>query len=276
MPYSPLLPVHISSGVLGILSGAAAMSFRKGGSRHALAGKVFVVAMPILGSSAVYLALMKHQMSNLLGGTFAFYLVATAWATARRRDGETSIFDWVALLVPLLVGIALWISGLEVVHGHARPANGVPVAMYFFMGSVMLLVAAGDIRMLQRGGVFGAKRIVRHLWRMCFGLFIATGSFFLGQQQVFPAWLRGSSVLFVPALLPLVLLIFWIFRVWFSSAYRKKPRPRQEVLNVENAFDNPLFSGGTTLREGAPGRTLLGGHDFSRAEMTQDNRGFSR
>jgi len=94
--------------------------------------------------------------------------------------------------------------------------------MYFFMGSVMLLAAAGDVRMLVRGGVFGAKRIVRHLWRMCFGLFIATGSFFLGQQQVFPRWLRGSPVLSIPALLPLALLIFWLFRVWFTSAYRKK------------------------------------------------------
>src|SRR5258708_7416248 len=54
----------------------------------------------------------------------------------------------------------------------------VPVAMTFFMGSVMLLAAAGDIRMLVRGGVLGAKRIARHLWRMCFGLFIAAGSFF--------------------------------------------------------------------------------------------------
>jgi amino acid permease len=95
--------------------------------------------------------------------------------------------------------------------------------MQFFMGSVMLLAAAGDIRMLVRGGVFGAKRIVRHLWRMCFGLFVATGSFFLGQQQVFAAWLRKTNVLFVPALLSLVLLIFWLFRVWFTSTYRKKP-----------------------------------------------------
>ena len=70
--------------------------------------------------------------------------------------------------------------------------------MHFFLGSVMLLAAAGDIRMLVGGGVFGAKRIVRHLWRMSFGFFIATGSFFLGQQQVFPAWLRGSSVLLYP------------------------------------------------------------------------------
>jgi hypothetical protein len=55
--------------------------------------------------------------------------------------------------------------------------------MTFFMGSVMLLAGAGDVRMLVRGGVFGAKRIARHLWRMCFGLFIAAGSFFLGPSN---------------------------------------------------------------------------------------------
>jgi hypothetical protein len=73
-----------------------------------------------------------------------------------------------------------------------------------------------------RGGVYGAPRIVRHLWRMCFGLFIATGSLFLGQQQVFPAFLRKTNVLFVPALLPLLSLIFWLFRVRFTNAYKKQ------------------------------------------------------
>jgi hypothetical protein len=223
MLFSPLLPVHISAGVVGILSGTAAMSFRKGSPRHALAGKIFVIAMMTMSSSAVYLAFMKHQMGNVLGGTFAFYLVTTAWLTAKRGDGGTSLFDWGTLLIPLLVGIGLWISGLQVVYGRVKSTDGVPVGMHFFMGSVMLLAAAGDIRMLMRGGVFGAKRIVRHLWRMCFGLFVATGSFFLGQQQVFPARLRGSPALFVPALLPLALLIFWLFRVWFTSTYRKKP-----------------------------------------------------
>jgi hypothetical protein len=169
---------------------------------------------------------MKHQLGNVLGGTFTFYLVTTAWVTARRGDGETSIFDWVALLIPLALGIGLWISGLELVHSHTWSKDGVPTGMRFFMGSVMLLAAAGDIRMLVRGGVFGAKRIVRHLWRMCFGFFIATGSFFLGQQQVFPAWLRGSSLLFLPALLPLILLIFWLFRVRFTNAYQRKSMPR--------------------------------------------------
>jgi uncharacterized membrane protein len=223
MHYSPLLPVHIIAGIVGILSGTAALSFRKDGPRHALAGKVFVAAMLTMASSAIYLAIMKNQTSNVLGGTFTFYLIATAWATARRGEGQTGIFDWAALLIPSVVGIGLLTLGLRVVFGQATSAKGVPLAMYFFMGSVMLLSAAGDLRMLLRGGVFGNKRIVRHLWRMCFGLFVATGSFFLGQQQVFPVSMHGSPALFIPALLPLALMSFWLLRVWFSSSYRKKP-----------------------------------------------------
>jgi hypothetical protein len=37
--------------------------------------------------------------------------------------------------------------------------------------------------MLLRGGVVGTQRVARHLWRMCFGLFIAAGSFFLGPSN---------------------------------------------------------------------------------------------
>jgi len=221
MSFSPLLLVHVSAGIVGILSGAAALSFRKGSPRHAQAGKGFVVSMLIMAASAVYLAFRKQQMGNVLGGTFAFYLIVTAWATARRKDGETRIFDWGALLVPLVAGIGLWISGLQAVRSHTDSNDGVPLGMHFFLGSVLLLAAVGDVRMLLRGGVFGAQRIVRHLWRMCFGLFIASGSFFLGQQQVFPVFIRKTNVLFVPALLPLLLLIFWLLRLRFTNAYKR-------------------------------------------------------
>ena len=222
-----LLPLHVSAGIVGILSGTAAMSFRKGSPRHALAGKIFVISMLTMGASAVYLAALKHQNNNVGGGVLTFYLVATAWVTAKRRDGETSIFDWVALLIPLWAGIGGWINGLEAVHSPTGSKYGVPAGMHFFLGSVMLLAAAGDVRMLLRGGVFGAQRIVRHLWRMCFGLFIATGSFFLGQgSKVFPAFILKTNILFIPAILPLILLIFWLFRVRFTDAYKRKSMPR--------------------------------------------------
>jgi uncharacterized membrane protein len=214
----PILVLHICAGILGLLSGTAALSFRKGSRWHRVAGNIFFVSMVGMSTAGAYLAFMKHQMNNVFGGVLAFYLVTTAWATGRRRDGETSIFDWGALLVALAVGAIILTYGFEVANSPTGPKDGIPSGMYFFLGSVALLSAAGDVRMLVRGGVFGVHRIARHLWRMCFSLFIATGSFFLGQQQVFPHWLRKTNVLFLPAILPLILLIFWLFRVRFTNA----------------------------------------------------------
>jgi uncharacterized membrane protein len=222
---TPLLALHIAAGVMGLLSGTAAMVFRKGSRRHGLAGDVFVVSMLTMAACAVWLAILKHQPGNVVGGVFTFYLVATAWMTARRRDGSTSLFDWAALMIPLLGGTILWISGVELARSHVTATDGVPVGIRFFMGSVMLLAAAGDLRMMVVGAVTGGRRIVRHLWRMCFGLFIATGSFFLGQQQVFPVFVRGSNVLFVLAILPLVLMIFWLIRVRFKNGIGGKAGP---------------------------------------------------
>jgi len=239
MSYSPILIVHICAGSLGLLSGTAAMSFRKGSPRHVLAGRVFVASMLTMGVFAVYLAITRHQPNNIGGGILTVYLIGTAWLTARRRDGETSRFDWVVLLIPLALGILTWLNGINVVRSGESSQDGVPVGMTFFMGSVMLLAAAGDVRMLVRGGVFGAKRIARHLWRMCFGLFIAAGSFFMGPsnrplrllsavrlgQHLSPA-LFSTGVYLVLTVLPLILLIFWLVRVRFTNAYNGKPMPR--------------------------------------------------
>jgi uncharacterized membrane protein len=235
----PLLPLHIAGGVVGMLSGAAAMTFRKGSPRHVLAGRVFVVSMLIMAIGAVYLAVVKHQPNNIGGGILTFYLIATAWLTARRRDGQTSRFDWVVLLIPLTLGILTWSNGLRVVRSGAGSQDGVPVGMIFFIGSIMLLAAAGDLRMLVRRGVLGAKRIRRHLWRMCFGLFIAAGSFFLGPQnrplrllssvglgRHLPAALFSTSLYLLLTVLPLVLLVFWMLRLCFPNPYQQKAATR--------------------------------------------------
>lgn len=226
MSFSPVLVFHISAGSLGLLSGTAAMSFRKGSDWHRVAGNLFVIAMLCLSASGAYLGFMKHQTLNGLQGVITFYLVATAWWTARRRDGETGIFDWGALIVPLAVGVGLAFYGLEAANSQAGSKGGYPAAAYFIFGSVALLFAAGDVRMLVRGGVSGSQRIARHLFRMCYALFTATASFFLGQPQVFPAALRKTNLLFIPAFLPLLLLIFWLFRVRFANAYKGKLMPR--------------------------------------------------
>jgi hypothetical protein len=233
MPYSPILIVHIFAGTVGLLSGTAAISFRKGSPRHALAGKIFVASMLTMAVLAVYLAIVRHQSSNIGGGILTFYLIGTGWLTARRRDRETSRFDWIVLLIPLTLGTLTWMNGIKIVSSGASSQDGVPVGMTFFMGSVMLLAGAGDIRMLLGGGVAGTKRIARHLWRMCFGLFIAAGSFFFGPsnrplrllstvgigQHLSPA-LFSTPLYLILTVLPLLLLIFWLFRVRFANAYQ--------------------------------------------------------
>ena len=235
---SPILAVHVGGGTLGLVSGAAAMSFRKGSARHALAGKIFVLSMFTMAAGAVYLAILKHETGNISGGIFTFYLIWTAWLTARRKDRETSKFDWAALLIPLALGVLTWISSFEKMRSPASPVDGVLSGMGLFMGTVMLLAAAGDVRMLVRRGILGTRRIVRHLWRMCFGLFIATGSFFLGpanrplrllrqvglRQQLFRTLLREEVLLFL-AVLPLLLLIVWVVRIRLANALKKMPLP---------------------------------------------------
>jgi hypothetical protein len=238
MLYLPILVLHVCAGTVGLLSGTAAMFFRKGSPRHVQAGTVFVASMLIMGIGAVYLGIVKNQPSNIGGGIITFYLIGTGWLTARRREGETSRMDRVALLVPLTVGTLTWVNGIGVLRSGATSQNGVPVGMSFFMGSICLLAAVGDVRMLLRGGVFGVKRIARHLWRMCFGLFIAAGSFFMGPSnrplrllsavgigQHLPSVLFSTGLYFFLPMLPLVLLIFWLARVRFTNAFKGKPMP---------------------------------------------------
>ncbi len=48
---------------------------------------------------------------------------------------------------------------------------------------------------------------------MSFSLFIASGSFFLGQARVIPKPLRIYPLLEALALLPLAAMVYWLWRV---------------------------------------------------------------
>jgi hypothetical protein len=219
---SPLLLLHIVAGTLGMLSGFVAVFLLKGSRRHGLAGNVFVVAMLILSASGAYMAFMKSQPGNVLGGTLTFYLVATAWFAARRQAVETGILDWGALLIVFAVAGFNLTYGVEAAISADGLKYGYPAGPYFFLGSVAVLATVGDVRMLLRGGISGTQRIARHLWRMCFALFIAAASIFLARQQIFPDVMRKTGALFFLSFLPLLLMIFWMVRVRFTNAFRKK------------------------------------------------------
>jgi len=238
---SPLLLLHIIAGTSGMLSGFVAVFLLKGSRRHGLAGRVFVLAMLILSASGVYMAVMKSQPGNILGGALTFYLVATAWMTVLRGDGEQpGIFDWAALLIVLAVGACQLTFGLEAAISTTGLKYDYPPWPYFFMGSVALLAIVGDIRMLVRRGISGTQRIARHLWRMCFALFIAASSIFLARQQIFPALMRKTGALVFLSFLPLLVMIFWLIRVRFKNAIKVTMPP--EPGHPPQALGSPALS----------------------------------
>jgi hypothetical protein len=238
-----ILILHISAASVGLLSGAAALLLRNGGRLHRMAGNVFFVSMLTMSGIGACVApfLPQPQWGSVVGGVFTFYLVATSWVTVRRNDGSVGLFEIGALLAASSVAIAGVTFGLQAVNNPAGLFAGVPPPPFFVFAAVAALAAALDLRMIVRGGVFGAQRIVRHLWRMCVALLITAVSFFLGQQQVLPAFLRGSPLLFVPEIAVLGVLIFWLVRVrftnWFKpdAAYRKALAKRARDPNQAQA-----------------------------------------
>lgn len=218
----PILIIHITGGTLGMLSGFLAVFLRKGSRPHALAGRVFVASMLTSAVCGSYLAWMLHQADNVAGGILTFYLVATAWLTARRRDAQTGILDWAAFLIVLAVAVVTVTLGLEAAKSPTGMKYGSSAGSYFFLSSIALLAAVGDVRMLVRGSISGTPRLARHLWRMCFALFIAAASIFLARQQLFPAFMHKTGMLFALSFLPLALLIFWMIRVRLTHASKQK------------------------------------------------------
>ena len=212
-----ILWAHIAAGLIAVIAGFTAVTARKGGRLHGQAGTLFFGSMLTLGISAAILEPFRSpEPGSPIGPLLVCYFVITSWVTARRRDGKAGKFEIIACAVALGAAAAIAWSGFA---GEATtPAGRGPV---FAFAVVCLLAGLGDLNVVLRKRLAPAQRISRHLWRMCFAFFVATGSFFLGQQDVLPAAVRGSPILFVLAFAPLALMAFWLVRLRFAKALTK-------------------------------------------------------
>ena len=217
-----LLPIHIIAGSIAIIAGFISVFAVKGLKLHRKSGIIFVYSMLVLSLTGAVIAVMKSQPPSVIGGSLAFYMVTTALLTVRPRDQRSRWIDAGAFVVGVVVAVAAIKIGFDALNSPTGSMSGALYGMMFLFGTVALLAALGDIRMMRAGGLQGAQRIARHLWRMCFSLFIASGSFFLGQAKVIPKPIRILPLLAIPALLPLVLLLYWLVRVRFTKWYRRR------------------------------------------------------
>ncbi len=228
-----VMAIHIAAGLLAIPAGASAVAARKGGRLHAGAGTLFFGSMLVLGVTAAILEPFRTPTpGSPVGGIMVCYFVLTSWVAARRRDGTTGKFEIAACAAALAMAALMAWNGMT---GATTPAGSGPL---FALAGICLFCGLLDLNAILRRKLTAAQRIRRHLWRMCLAFFIATGSFFLGQQDILPAAVRGSPVLFVLAFAPLAVMLFWLVRTRFVKAlarlsFRLPPSPSLPRLEME-------------------------------------------
>jgi uncharacterized membrane protein len=224
-----LLPLHILSGGLALLFGYVALYAAKGATLHRKSGMLFVYAMVTLSlSGALMEALNKSVTSvNVVAGLLTFYFVTTALLTVRPRLQASSSIDRVGVLLALTVSVLAFIAGIDLA-GRGRPE----AAPSFIFGVVGVLAAAGDIRVIRAGGIQGPRRIKRHLWRMCFAMWVAAASFFWGPPGRVPKLIYYPALLPIPVLTPVAVMLYWLWRI-----RRKGPPPSVEA---RERFEMPL------------------------------------
>jgi uncharacterized membrane protein len=209
-----MLFIHILAGIVALATGAVALLAVKGGGLHRRSGRLFVYAMVTmaLGGAVIALAQGAAPAINVPAGLTTVYLVVTALTAVRQRSSSSRALDRVAMIFGFVVGLASIVAGIVTLATASGAAKGMAYPLFMF-GVVGLGAARADRKMLEGNGLRGAPRLRRHLWRMCAALFIASGSFFLGQAQVFPAPVRNSGLLPVPVLAVLAAMAYWLWRV---------------------------------------------------------------
>jgi uncharacterized membrane protein len=229
-----LLPIHIAAGGLAIVLGAVALVVKKGGAIHRKSGRLFVYAMLVMGTTASILGLLKKGPTdgNVFAAFMVGYFVGTALTTVRPVARWTLGFNVVALAVALGLAVIDVLGGVRAWNSPGGFFNGAPFAMHFFLAAVMALAATGDLHVMRFGMPRGGPRLARHLWRMCFALFIAAGSFFSIRARVakvLPAAFTTAPMRALPILLLFSAMFYWLWRVRarrpLTAIIRNEPTP---------------------------------------------------
>jgi uncharacterized membrane protein len=212
-----LLPIHIAAGGLAIVLGAVALVVQKGGSTHRRSGLLFVYAMLVMGLSASMLGFRESPTDpNVFIGLLTAYFVGTALTTVRPVSPWTRRINAAVLAIPIALALGIIMRGVEAFNSPRGFLNGVPFQMHFFLATVLILAAAGDVRIIRSGMPRGRPRLARHLWRMCFALFIAAGSFFSVRERVatiLPEAFTTGPMRALPILLLFGAMFYWLWRV---------------------------------------------------------------
>lgn len=213
----PFVALHVLAGTIAIGAGFIALYSVKGLKLHRKSGMLFVCVMLVMALSGTVMAFGHPGTAlNVPAGLVTAYLVITGLATVRRPSVGSRRFDQAAMIAAFAMGTGALVFAMS---GRLRGGMAYPLVMFAL---VALFAGEGDRRMIRAGGIKGAARLRRHLWRMCTALFIAAGSFFLGPVRRIPEPLRIPALRLIPIVV-LLTMAYWLWR------YRRKRNARTAV-----------------------------------------------
>lgn len=220
--------LHVTGGFVALVSGYVALFAPKGGRIHRRAGKIFFISMLVMATFAAYLGLVvPGQIVSVFIAAFALYFVITSWLAATRTPAaKPGWADRVALGASLVIFLPFGIIAFQLLtkmplpFKSAVPIEGpVLIALYTFT-AILAIAVIGDAR-AAFGRLAPTDRITRHLWRMCVGLAMATGSAFTnGFARLLPGPYHVPPAFFYPQFVPLILAVYWVIRVRFPGWQR--------------------------------------------------------
>jgi len=212
-----LLPIHIAAGALAVVLGFVALFVKKGGTIHRRSGLLFVCAMLVMGFSASLLGFLKSPTDpNVTAGFTIAYFVGTALATVRPVSRWTRSISVATLTIAVVFAYGSIVKGVTAFNSPDGFVNGVPFLIHFLFAFVFIVAAIGDVRIMRSGMPRGGPRLARHLWRMCFALFIAAGSFFSIRERVatiLPEPFTTAPMRALPIVLLFGAMFYWLWRV---------------------------------------------------------------
>jgi hypothetical protein len=163
--------------------------------------------MIVMSLTGALMGAIKFNRGNMLAGSLTFYFVITGFLAVKRIPRARQI-ETMAMFAGFVLGaLAVWAGVWLAQRGRFEAPP------MFLFAAMAITGAIGDARMLRGPELTGKPRIKRHLWRLCFAMWVAAASFFWGPKRRVPEIIYYPALLPIPVLTPIAAMLYWRWRL---------------------------------------------------------------
>ncbi|BBN82505.1 hypothetical protein PA25_24900 [Pseudoalteromonas sp. A25] len=210
---STVLYVHILFGAIAVIAGYVALFTKKGKARHIQFGNWFVVTMILMAISGVVIAYLMPMIITVFAGLYTMYLVLTGVGVFKLADKRRSYYNIAMMITSLLIGLSSLVCAYWAAQSETGLYQRVSIEPYIMFGVLPLISAILDIRYMRVQTLTSKMRISRHVWRMCFAMFIAVGSFVGQGLKSAPEAVANFVLVEYADAIILLIMLYWLIKV---------------------------------------------------------------